>query len=84
MNSWMASQRFDTQCAHVLAGMTAMLFVREHWPRHRRLMALIFVTSAAIKEFFYDSRYELPRQTWEDNTLDFSMYCVGITIGYFI
>jgi hypothetical protein len=81
MNSWMASQSFDTQCAHVLAGYSVIMTARLFWPRHVRLTAFIAVLTAGLKEFFYDARYELPRQTWKDNTLDFSMYCLGITIG---
>ena len=39
---------------------------------------------AAIKEFFYDARYEIPKQTNFDNWLDFSMYAVGGIIGIII
>jgi hypothetical protein len=84
MNSWMASQRFDTQCAHILAGYSVIMTTKLFWPSHVKLAVLLALLSATIKEFWYDAKYELPRQTWKDNLLDFSMYCVGVFIGIII
>jgi hypothetical protein len=36
-----------------------------------------FVIYAAIKEYYFDARYEVPHQTFWDNTRDFAGYCLG-------
>src|SRR5207244_10114312 len=35
------------------------------------------VVAAAIKEFWYDPTYELPRQTLADDAMDFGFFCLG-------
>ena len=37
--------------------------------------------AAAIKEFWYDLRYELPKQTIDDSAMDFSFYALGGVAG---
>jgi hypothetical protein len=81
MNRWMANPDFVASCAHVLAGYAAIMTARAFWPREIPITAALFVSYAAWKEFWYDARYELPKQTWKDNLLDFSMYFLGVLIG---
>jgi hypothetical protein len=81
VNSWMASPVFDAQCAHVLAGIAAMLSVQLWWPKYFWYFLLLFLVAAAAKEFWYDATYELPVQHFSDNMLDFGMYAFGLGIG---
>jgi hypothetical protein len=39
---------------------------------------------AGFKEFVYDARYEVPKQTFGKNLLDFSMYCLGTGTAIFV
>jgi hypothetical protein len=58
-----------------------MLTTRAFWPGHLRAVGIAMVAYAAIKEFWYDARFETPHQTFTDNLLDFTFYCVGVGIG---
>jgi hypothetical protein len=58
-----------------------MLTAARFWPKHLWFMLPIFILVAALKEFWYDKNYELPKQTTADNTLDFLMYFTGLVIG---
>lgn len=49
---------------------------------HNCLIVLVVgVAAAAVKEFWYDARYELPKQSFGDNLMDFSFYCLGGFVG---
>ena len=81
----MASGDVDAQIAHVLAGIslvvtTAYFSNSSVWWTTGLSVGLILY--AAVKEFWYDANYEIPHQTWEDNLLDFGMYCAGIGLGW--
>ena len=39
------------------------------------------VLTAAVKEFWFDARYEVPKQTFADNLEDFFGYFIGATMG---
>ena len=82
-NSWMASNTFDQNAAHVLAGYAAVLTVAHFHAGTATFVAFVVVFNvlAAAKEFWYDLRYELPKQTLDDSALDFFGYCAGIVIG---
>lgn len=84
MNSWMANPTFDTQMAHILAGYAAVMTAKLFWPKQLVWLWALYVGAAATKEFWYDANYELPKQTFDDNLLDFSMYCVGIVVGMIV
>jgi hypothetical protein len=64
------------QLNHVLAGTTwiwgTALFFGEHW-----LFLYAGVFAAAIKEFWYDERYESP-EIRGSSFQDFIFYCVGL------
>ena len=81
VNSWMAFPTFDAQCAHVLAGYAAITTARAYWPRHLLLTYFICIGLAALKEFWFDARYELPKQEFADNALDFAFYFLGLVVG---
>lgn len=40
------------------------------------------VVLAGLKEFWFDARYELPKQTAWDNWSDFLEYLVGLGLGF--
>ena len=47
------------------------------------LVACVFLGAhAAIKEFWYDMHYELPKQTWGDSAMDFTFYLLGACAGF--
>lgn len=46
------------------------------------LVAVLCVLLAAVKEFWFDAKYEMPHQTTGDDWCDFGEYLVGIIIGY--
>ena len=70
------------QIAHVLGGYGVVL-TSAYWggTKAALISAALLTLYAGLKEFWYDANYELPKQTTFDNVLDFSMYCVGMTIG---
>lgn len=41
----------------------------------------VVLVSAALKEFWFDAKYEVPAQTWKDNTLDFAGYTTGALLA---
>lgn len=46
--------------------------------------AIIGMILAGLKEFWFDANYELPKQTFGDNLMDFSFYFLGAAIGMFV
>lgn len=40
--------------------------------------------AAAVKEYWYDANYELPKQTFSDNTMDFAFYQLGAGVGVLV
>lgn len=50
--------------------------------RGNYFVAIGCLIAAAIKEFWFDARYEVPKQTALDNWSDFLEYAIGIVIGY--
>ena len=43
--------------------------------------AIPLLAVAAVKEFWFDATYELPKQTLEDGVVDFLGYGLGLTLG---
>jgi len=39
------------------------------------------IIAASVKEFWYDMKYELPKQTWGDSFMDWSFYMLGAAAG---
>ena len=83
MNTWMNNPQYRAQVGHTLGGYALIVTVLALG--HGWMPVLVTyglgILAAAVKEFWYDARYELPRQTEEDNLIDFGFYVVGGTIG---
>jgi hypothetical protein len=78
-NKWMNNTQYLAQVGHTLGGY-GVIITAAYWSRS--LLPLLIVTAvgvvaAAVKEFIYDKRFELPRQTNLDDITDFSFYMVG-------
>ncbi len=82
MNRWMNDPRYLAQIGHTLGGYAIVLTAFLFFGRPSLLFSLpAIVVAAALKEFWYDARYELPKQTAFDNWLDFGFYLVGAGLG---
>ena len=51
------------------------------FPRAEWFLLVGFVIYAAIKEYWFDARYEVPHQTFWDNTEDFVGYISGALVA---
>lgn len=71
--------QFVAACAHFFAAAYAI----SHLPIHLRIYAACAVTvAAAIKEFWFDAKYEKnPPQTFMDNLQDFASWTAGAWMG---
>ena len=74
----MNSPVYLAQVAHFFGAYT-VIFTTFHFAGLQKaiLATLTGALIAAIKEFWYDANYELPKQTSFDNILDFTMYVIG-------
>ena len=83
MNTWMNNPQFLAQIGHSLGGLSIILVTA--YFTHGFIPVLVaagaIVVAAAIKEFWYDANYELPKQTSTDNWMDFGFYMVGMIVG---
>jgi hypothetical protein len=61
--------------AHCWFAYAVTFTARAHW------VALAVVIAAAVKEFSFDARFEVPKQTTADNVEDFSGYVSGAILG---
>jgi hypothetical protein len=81
-NSWMNNPNYLAQVGHVLFAYSLILTLGFYSGHLACYIALgVGIPIAALKEFWYDADYELPKQTAWDNILDFSMYVVGAGLG---
>lgn len=46
--------------------------------------AIAFLVIAGLKEFWFDATFEEPKQSFEDNAIDFTEYALGIVFGFFL
>lgn len=87
MNSWMTSANYLAQMAHFLAGFAILMtasfvaVVLGH-PHAPHVAAALLVVYGLLKEYVYDMRFELPRQTWWDSTEDLLFYLLGGGAGW--
>jgi len=75
------SENSIAQTAHFFIGTTLVLIpVAMKWPDPRLIGSLGSLVFAAIKEFYFDIKYEDPATCggWEGSLEDFSWYCAGI------
>jgi hypothetical protein len=86
-DSWMMNVQIIAQGVHFLLGfsailLTALIGVLAGYPTGPVEVALgVVVVLAAVKEFFYDIVYELPKQTWGDSIMDFAFYLLGAAVA---
>lgn len=75
---------FTGQFAHCTAGYLAVSKSGQYAGLEGKIVATILgVIAAAIKEFWYDEVYE-DAATRGSSLLDFSMYALGMTLGWFV
>lgn len=82
VNTWMNNTYFLATSAHIFFGLSTVETAFLGWGTRGEYIAcgsLIFM--AAVKEFWYDAAFELPKQTLIDNIIDFTGYMVGIGLG---
>lgn len=90
--SWMMNVQIIAQGVHFFLAYSvistvALFSLAFEYPTGPVEIALsIGVIAAAIKEFFYDMRYELPKQTWGDSIMDFAFYLLGgaVSTGVYV
>lgn len=74
---------FTGQAAHLCAAALAMTILSHHVHNGHWWGLAVGIPAAALKEFWYDEKYEDPA-TRGSSLLDFSMYMVGLLIGWFV
>lgn len=81
-NSWMNNPTFLAQAAHFF-GAIAIVMTCVYFRNKKAawIAASTIVAGAAVKEFWYDLAYELPKQTIGNSTLDFSFYLLGSIVA---
>jgi uncharacterized membrane protein YedE/YeeE len=65
--------------AHILLSIALLTSVHLAWMGYATAGGVV---AAALKEYWYDATYELPKQTFKDNTEDFLGYCAGMAVGW--
>lgn len=80
MNTWMNNPQYLAQVGHFFGAYSLILTVARFQGSVPHLALAVYtalLVAAAIKEFWYDMRYELPVQTWADSIEDFVFYAFG-------
>ena len=81
-NSWMTNTEFGVQAAHGMLGLSVVLFAALFFGLYASFVACgLFLAYATLKEWWYDATYEVPKQTWLDNLVDFGFLCAGASLG---
>ena len=85
MNTWMNNPQYLAQAAHTLGGalvvvLVCVFFGWDAW----KAAGILLTLYATVKEFWYDLKYELPKQTWGDSLMDFAFYELGGAIGVLV
>lgn len=87
MNTWMNNPQYLAQVGHFLGGLCLMLLATLAaiiWGHRDVIPCATFgvgLLLAGVKEFWYDMKYELPKQTWADSGMDFCFYALGGMVG---
>ena len=82
MNRWMNNPQYLAQVGHFFFGSTVTLVAALFGPLVAVWIALGAVTLyAAVKEFWYDLRYEIPKQSFGDSAMDFAFIVGGAAVG---
>ncbi len=82
-NDWMTNDDFKGKTVHTLGGYAVMLTVgfltSSLLVRLAAWGALLLYT--VLKEFWYDTQFEIPVQTFNGALTDFKWYHVGAAVG---
>lgn len=81
-NSWMTDPSYIGASAHAYGACSLVLagYVFGGWKGVAWVLC-VGIPVAALKEFWYDATYELPRQTSRDNRTDFLTYLGGAVLA---
>jgi len=71
------NKTFIASNAHVWFAYAVLYTLPHHWGFYALATAL-----AGLKEYWFDATYEVPVQTFWDNTRDFAAYGLGIGLAY--
>jgi hypothetical protein len=81
-NTWMNNPQYLAQLGHSLGACLVMVVAGMFGGMFAAWIALpSIVVAALIKEYWYDATYEVPTQTFADNTMDFGFFCLGAGVG---
>jgi hypothetical protein len=83
INSLMTNQIFYGFMAHLLGGFAILLTIA-FWSRNRKDMTIgwvILLAITAVKEFWYDVKFEIPPQDIPGGFRDFMGYQLGAAIA---
>jgi hypothetical protein len=81
-NTWMDNPLYHVQIAHALGGLALVLIAAFFWQMTGVLAMLgVGVPVVALKEFWYDLKFEIPNDTVAGSGLDFLAYMIGATAG---
>lgn len=85
-NTWMNDANVLAQIGHALGGFSIIALATIFWGFAPAwwIAWTMLIAYAGIKEYVYDANYELPKQTFADNTTDFIFYQVGAGIGVLV
>jgi hypothetical protein len=73
---------FLSQSAHFFSAIAIVMIASYFWGKKGCVLAVsAFTLVIAIKEFWYDLAYELPKQTFGDSALDYLFYLIGLTVA---
>jgi hypothetical protein len=89
-NTWMNDGYFLAFMAHsgwaCLYLLSVDIYGSAISPAHtiiiRAVATALMIAFAAVKEFVYDARFEIPKQTSFDNWTDFGGYCAGLALAW--
>ena len=81
LSSWVSKLGQSMQFVAFWAHFGVAALVVEHMP-HKLLAVVIVAALAAVKEFWYDAKYETnPPQTFLDNLEDWLGWTLGAVVG---
>lgn len=86
-NSWMNSVTYLAAMAHI--GWAALIVLATAVLSNVHIATCAYVSGGMIvfglvKEYVYDANFEIPRQTWKNNTGDFAGYVGGVALAWAI
>lgn len=83
-NSWMTNINVIAQFAHSGVSYGILLTLGRYHPALVLYAGLGIVAYAAVKEFYYDARFEIPPQSFMNNLTDFIFYNVGVWLAVLV